>query len=56
MTNGKEKKCDSSFSPSVSNIKDPKYLKNYVEETMEPDSYDWNADDDNTVFEEFVPK
>lgn len=37
------------------NLKDPKQLSNYVEEAMESDSYDLGANEENTIYGEFVP-
>lgn len=44
-----------SLSPSFSNIKNTKEFQNYVEETMESETYDSSANDDISVFERFVP-
>lgn len=36
-------------------FKDSKQLSNYVEKVMDSDSNDSSADEENTVYEEFVP-
>lgn len=49
MENCEEKHRKSCHSTCVTNLKDPKQLKKYVEETMESDSCDLRADEENTV-------
>lgn len=48
LANCEDKNQDISIS-SVSNIKDPKHLQNYVEEAVESETYHSKADEENTV-------
>lgn len=51
-----KKNSKSSLSPSFYNRKDPKQLKNYVEEPMESESSDSSTGNDNTVCDVLISK
>lgn len=50
----KKKEKKSCHSPPVTNLNDSKQLHNYLKEAKKSETHDSNADEENTVFEEYV--